>query len=113
MTGRPAQVFVIVGSAGEYDEYREWNVAAFTKEAKAREYADNAQRWASAATAHFRNLALHWADQERWLKKFKSPYDPEWQVYDTSYNVQSVPLHAEALAVVFTPKRFRRTKEPE
>lgn len=101
-------IYVVIGSAGQYEDYRTWPVAAFAFREKAERFAVNAYQWSAAALAHVRSLELEYDDRQRWDAQNLSPYDPNWEGReDAAYSVQEIPA-APTTTVVFTAKRFRR-----
>lgn len=72
------EIYLVYGSHGEYSDYSEWNVAAFTDEQKANLFKDLVQRKYNDAWARFKE------DEESWWnlseQGVKSPV-PEVSVY--------------------------------
>jgi hypothetical protein len=67
------QVFVVMGTLGEYSDKYEWPVAAYFDRAKADKHADLAMEWS------VKNRGPDWYNncQDPWDKKYQAtPYDP-------------------------------------
>lgn len=105
---------MVIAASGQYEEYRERNVIAFTHKGAADTFAALAQVWVAEATGHCRDLDIEWHDRDRWLKQNPNPFDAEWD-FDTTYHVGEVPVWEEGSELVehvFKPKRFRKSKDP-
>jgi hypothetical protein len=86
----PCSVWIVVGETGEYSDYSEWNVAAFTTEELAN---------------HFRDLCQGEADKVSERKKdytfrrgFKHAYDTQFacDYTGTSYRVEMVEVFSSS-----------------
>jgi hypothetical protein len=86
---RQKVLYVVIGSEGEYEDYREWMVKAFKDEQKAQTYRDKCQRWID----HVLEIANE-LDEPAWSLRYKTednPYDPGCRVStNTSYDVEEV-----------------------
>jgi len=70
------ELFIVVGCTGEYEEYREWNVTAFSKHTDAKEYVDLLDR---IVTTHNKNSLAEY-EEDIVIEGKLLPYDPKAQV---------------------------------
>jgi hypothetical protein len=77
------QVFIVIGSTGEYDDHTEWTVAAYATEIEATWHARKAEMWADANAEQFREHSCS-------CSPLVNPYDEDMQMdySGTSYSVQ-------------------------
>jgi hypothetical protein len=104
-------MFLVVGSSGEYDEYRTWPVVAFAERSTAATYAELATKWSIEGRAAYCEIARewHWEDSERWVEKHPSPYDKESNARDAArYTVVEVPVREMVPLILFRKQRVRR-----
>lgn len=93
-------IYIVQGSSGQYDDYREWNVRAYTTDAAAEAHRQRAQQAANEVTKRRQEI---WDEYENDLSVFDrlnaatiNPHDPEMS-WDTplSYTVVSLELSEE------------------
>lgn len=82
-------IYLVWGSAGCYDDFREWTVAAYEQEADADAHVDAAQKW----------------NDENWHKSnyfdLKNPYDPDtYPASDNQYCVVGIEITDKFVPVV-------------
>ena len=107
-------LYVVIAASGEYEDFRERNIAVFASRAVAEQYAAWAYEWTARVEAHRRELDIEWHDVDRFKARTGSPYDPAWECGDDArYRVEEVSLLTGPQEQhVYQPKRFRKTKEP-
>lgn len=101
-------MFIVMGTAGEYSDRREWPVAAYIREEDARRHIVLADRWSKNLRAR---LQEHDIEDEYYLwsgsgaeqhAEFSNPFDPdqEKQSYamDTEYFMYSVPVNGKHIS---------------
>ena len=73
------KIYVVVGSTGEYSDYRVWSVAAYKDEAMARKHAEEAKTWYLESNDH------------------KNPFDPDMieSYVGTDWTVQGIDWRDE------------------
>jgi hypothetical protein len=83
-----ALIYVVMGTAGEYSDRREWPVAAFTDDAVAAELVANASR--EAKRIHESSASRYIDDEAKW----RNPFDPTCTVDYTCprYFIMKVPF---------------------
>lgn len=91
-------VYLVMGMEGEYSDRKEWPVAAYLEQEKAKQHVTAIEMAARAWEA------LRSEDRERLCEKFpdagKTPLDPEnplqqWETYTRRYWLKSVELRTE------------------
>lgn len=89
-------VWVVVGETGEYSDYSEWNVAAFTDERQAEAFKDACQREAEKVNGKHCEIR----------NGFRHAYDTQFhcEYSGTSYRVDMVQVFDS-----FTPNAKRQT----
>jgi hypothetical protein len=93
-------VYVVVGSAGEYSDTNVWLVASFATYELAQEWADKATEYGKTAPD------LRWSPQlgtsvfDAWVRE--NPYDRHWKAYEATYTVVGLP-YGTTLAGVTLP----------
>lgn len=104
MTDR-GQIYLVFGSHGEYSDYKEWNVAAFTKKDRATIFRDLVQRKYNAARASYKaaeDAVYESCEPEADFivipdaEQFAFPEDPQAPIessYEATYTVTPVPLN--------------------
>lgn len=90
-------VYIVVGMTGEYDDFREWAVAAFTSKRRAETWKKNCKRYAPRKK---QAAGLLWSGRD----ELHNPYDPDMDVDYTgvSYYVTRArldPAHPTAAEV--------------
>lgn len=77
-------IYLVVGNTGEYEDFREWAVAAFTSKQRAETWKRNCEKFAPSSLSR-------WSDREDMV----NPYDPDMDVdYNgVRYNVCRVRLN--------------------
>lgn len=82
------QIFVVMGSTGEYSDRHEWAILAYTDETLAQTHVQLAEAWD-------RENGLTWS-RLAWERRIDlvSPYDPAYSrdYTGTSYYIVAVPL---------------------
>ena len=80
-------VWVVVGETGEYSDYSEWNVAAFTTESEAINFKEECERETSRISGGTKN-------SPRLREGFRHAYDTQFHMdyTGTSYRVDMVEV---------------------
>ncbi len=79
----PNEIWIVVGSTGEYSDYREWSVAAYTSKEEAEKHVE---------------LCKKWFDDNGGIEELRSnydilnPYDPHMSVDYTGTTWSIFPL---------------------
>lgn len=103
MTDR-GQIYLVYGSHGEYSDYRQWNVAAFTKEDRANVFRDLVQEKYNAAHARYKEDNERWYEQPDESIPFPDPtlysikedkHAPVDSGYEATYAVTPVPFNVK------------------
>lgn len=85
------EIYVLYGSTGEYEEYREWAVTAFRKKSDAIEYKDLLDRIVST---HNQNTTSEY-EEDVIIEEKLTPYDAKAQVDGyIHYFVQAITMHS-------------------
>lgn len=97
---------VVVGSSGQYDDYREWLVAAFEGGGAAERHAKLATDEAGRVTQRIQRWWDKHSDPDdptpipkSWDRKGASVHDPGQTahgLYEATYRVESIPFHRAA-----------------
>lgn len=90
-------VYVVYGSCGSYSDYREWAVAAFTVEQRAKDWAEKCRQ---RAEEEIQRLTAEGKPLHEWKDKtlvcnYSNPYDPDMMTDGDDgpeYTVGAVPL---------------------
>ena len=82
------KIYIVMGAAGNWEDYNDWVVKAFLDKNKAEEFKENAQKYASL-------LINNWNAMEN-LPSYdcrKNPYDPRWDSWEsTTYEIVETEL---------------------
>lgn len=100
MTDR-GQIYLVYGSHGEYSDYSEWNVAAFTKEDRANVFRDLVQQKFNEARARYKaEVDAIYESGKRLPFPDAAPFafdeDPQAPIdsgYEATYTVTPVPFN--------------------
>jgi hypothetical protein len=85
------EIYILHGSTGEYEDYREWVVFAFRKKSEALEYKDLLDR---VVSTHNQNSTNEYEEDVIIEEKLR-PYDEKAQVEGfIHYFIQTVTLHS-------------------
>jgi hypothetical protein len=87
------KIYVVMGSTGEYSDGREWMVAAYTDEEKAKTHVELANARVRELGISFDDDSVLWQDRDKFAEAMK-PLDDQCQVdyTGTGYHLVDVDL---------------------
>lgn len=83
------QVYIVMGSTGEYSDNREWPVLAYVDEAEAKAHVARCDEWLLANGCHMNSdRSVSWHDRSR----LKNPHDESMDVDYTGTRYYVMPV---------------------
>ena len=104
MTENASNIYVVVGTTGEYSDRIEWPVIAYHSEVEAEEHVKAASRWLE------QNVVPNRPYRPRLPDGVKNPYDPEMELdyTGTKWFIYTVPIASAPASAIEAAQPARR-----